>query len=113
MRSERTRYHYRQPCPFSHRELSVRANYVGFANADRFTAFRTNVQIRDLYILLDTMRLESRNSGTSPIKAAPQPPTEIEDPSGRALIGAPQPVQVEQGRKLDPDTVTGTEKHAS
>lgn len=113
MKSERTRYRYRQPCPYSHRELSVRVNYVRFANADRFTALRSNAQIRDVYILLGTMRLESRNSGTSRIEAATQPATEIEDPSEQAPMGSPQPVRVGQGTDLDPDTVTGTEKHAS
>ena len=113
MRSERTRYHYRQPCPYSHRELSVRVNYVRFANADRFTALRSNAQIRDVYILLGTMRLESRNSGTSRIEAAPQPATENEDPSEQAPMGSPKPVHVGHGMELDPDTVTGTEKHAS
>ena len=113
MRSERTRYRYHQPCPYSHRELSVRVNYVIFTNADRFTALRNNAQLRDVYILLGTMRLESRNSGTSCIEAAPQPATENEDPSEQALIESPQPVHVGQGMELDPDTVTGTENHAS
>ena len=113
MRSERTSYHYRQPCPYSHRELSVRVNYVRFANADRFTALRSNAQIRDVYILLGTMRLESRISGTSRIEAASQPATENEDSYEQAPIGSPQPVQDGQGTEMDPDTVTGTEKHAS
>ena len=113
MRSERTSYHYRQPCPYSLRELSVRVNYVRFANADRFTALRSNAQIRDVYILLGTMRLESRTSGTSRIEAAPQPATETEDSYEQAPIGSPQPVQDGQGKEMDPDTVTCTEKHAS
>ena len=113
MRSERTSYHYRQPCPYSLRELSVRVNYVRFANAGRFTALRSNAQIRDVYTLLGTMRLESRISGTSRIEAAPQPAIENEDSSEQAPIGSPQPVQDGQGTEMDPDTVTGTEKHAS
>ena len=113
MRSERTSYHYRQPCPYSLRELSVRVNYVRFANADRFTALRSNAQIRDVYILLGTMRLESRISGTSRIEAVPQPATENEDSHEQAPIGSPQPVQDGQGTEMDLDTETGTEKHAS
>ena len=59
------------------------------------------------------MRLESRNSGTSRIEAVSQPATKDEDPAKQAVIGSPQPVQVGQGTKLDPDTVTGTETHGS
>ena len=88
-------------------------NYVRFANADRFTALRNNAQIRDVHILLGIMRLESRNTRTSHIEAAPQPPIEEEDPAEQAVIGSPQPAQVGQGTKLDPDTATGTETHGS
>ena len=91
----------------------MRVNYVGFANADRFTALRSNAQIRDVYILLGTMRLESRDCGTSRIEAAPEPATENEDPSEQALIGSPQPIEAEQGTDLDPDAVTDAKKHAS
>ena len=69
--------------------------------------------MREVYILLGTMRLESRNSGTSRIEAAPQPATEDEDPAEQTLSGLPQPVQVGQGTELDPDTVIGTEMHGS
>ena len=64
-------------------------------------------------MLLGIMRLESRNTRTSHIEAAPQPPTEEEDPAEQAVIGSPQPAQVGQGTELDPDTVTGTETHGS
>ena len=84
----------------------MRVNYVIFANADRFTALRT-------YVLLGTMRLESRNSGPSRIEAAPQLATEEENLAEQAVIGSPQPVQVGQATELDPDTVTGTETHGS
>lgn len=59
------------------------------------------------------MRLESRDSGPSRIEAAPQPATEEENPAEQAVIGLPQPVQVGQGTKSDPDTATGTETHGS
>ncbi|KAK0510246.1 hypothetical protein JMJ35_007640 [Cladonia borealis] len=77
------------------------------------TALRTNAQIRDVYILLGTMRLESRISKTSRIEACTQPTTENEDPSEQAPMVPPQPVQDGQGTEMNPDTVTGTEKQAS
>ena len=91
----------------------MRVNYVRFANADRLTALRTNGQIRDVYILLGTMRLKSRISKTSRIEVSTQPTTENEDPSEQAPMGSPQPVRDGQGTEMNPDTVTGTEKQAS
>ena len=91
----------------------MRVNYVRFANADRLTALQTNAQIREVYILLGTMRLESRISKTSRIEASTQPTTENEDPSEQAPMVSPQPVQDGQGTEMNPDTVTGTEKQAS
>ena len=91
----------------------MRVNYVRLANADRFTALRSNAQIRDVYILLGTMRLESRISRTSRIETATQPAIENEDSSEQAPTGSPQPVQDGEGTELDPHTVTDTEKHAS
>ena len=91
----------------------MRVNYVRLANADRFTALRSNAQIRDVYVLLGTMRLESRISRTSRIDTASRAATENEGLSEQAPTESPQSVQDGQATELDPDTVTGTEKYAS
>ena len=91
----------------------MRVNYVRLANADRFTAFRSNAQIRDVYVLLGTMRLEPRISRTSRIDTASQAATENEDLSEQAPTGSPQSVPVGEGTEMNPNTVGGFVKHGS